>query len=547
MHCGRGEIGRRARFRFWYLNDVGVQVPPPAPVSEKSDTDLFRHRPEQQDKDTMKITETLNEGLNRSYEILLTAAEMDEKAATKLTEIAATASIPGFRPGKVPMSVVKGRFGEQVKGDVIRTSLDDSAKDAIESHGLKLASQPKLDIVSFEDGADLTATLQCEVMPEITLPDLSALSITRPTLPSNESEIDETMTRLADENRPSILVEKKRKAKMGDIVKMDFTGRVDGTAFEGGTAEGHMLELGSNSFIPGFEEGLVGASAGETVDVTVTFPEEYQAEHLAGKEAVFECVVHELHEKGEASLDDALATKLGFEKLSDLRDAVAGQLASQHEQGLRQEVKKNILDALAEDASFEVPESLYQSEYNTVARSMTPPEQQDNPEQDDDQNHVGDEALDDAQKSEASDIAYRRVRLGLMLTEIGQQNNIQVTEEDTRRAVIDQARRYPGQEQQVMEYYQNNQDAMQQLAGPVFEEKVIDFILEMAKVTDVETTVEALYAEPDTITAKPAKKAAAKKSAAKKSATKKEAAPKKAAPKKSAAKKASAKKAATKK
>ena len=160
------------------------------------------------------------------------------------------------------MSVVKGRFGEQVKGDVIRTSLDDGAKDAIESNGLKLASQPKLDIVSFEDGADLTATLQCEVMPDFSLPDLSALSITRPTLPANEAEVDETMTRLADENRPSILVEKKRKSKMGDIVKIDFTGLVDGTAFEGGAAEGHMLELGSNSFIPGFEEGLVGASAG---------------------------------------------------------------------------------------------------------------------------------------------------------------------------------------------------------------------------------------------------------------------------------------------
>ena len=507
----------------------------------------------------MKIIETLNEGLNRSFEILLTAADIDEKAAAKLTEIAGTASIPGFRPGKVPMSVVKGRFGEQVKGDVIRTSLDDCAKDVIESNGLKLASQPKLDIVSFEDGADLTATLQCEVMPDFSLPDLSALSITRPTLPANDAEVDEAMTRLADENRPSILVEKKRKSKMGDIVKMDFAGRVDGTAFEGGAAEGHMLELGSNSFIPGFEEGLVGASAGETVAVTVTFPEEYQAEHLAGKEAVFECVLHELHEKGDASLDDSLATKLGFEKLSDLRDAVVGQLAGQHAQGLRQEVKKNILDALAKGVSFEVPQSLYQSEYNTIARSMTPPELQHNHDHgegahDHDHgedahvhDHVEDGALDDAQKAEASDIANRRIRLGLMLTEIGQQNNIQISEEDTRRAVIEQARRYPGQEQQVMEYYQNNQDAMQQLAGPLFEEKVIDFILELAKVTDVETTVEALYAEPDATAAKPAKKAAAKKSATKKTAAKKEAAPKKAAAKKPAAKKAASKKAASKK
>ena len=502
----------------------------------------------------MKITETLNEGLNRTYEILLTAAEMDEKGSAKLSEIASTASIPGFRPGKVPLSVVKARFGEQVKGDIIRTSLDDAAKDAIETHSLKLASQPKLDIVSFEDGADLTASLMCEVMPDIALPDLSAFSVDRPTLPPNDAEIDETMTRLAEENRPSRPVKKKRKAKTGDIVKMDFTGRIDGATFEGGSAEGHMLELGSNSFIPGFEDGLVGSKPGDTVNVPVVFPADYQAEHLAGKDATFECVVHEIHEKGEASLDDSLAEKLGFEKLSDLREAVAGQLAGQHAQGLRQELKKNILDALAENLSFDVPQSLYQSEYDTVARSMSPPEQENSDDfdhnDDDETNHEHhnksqDNALDENQKAEASAIAYRRVRLGLLLTEIGQQNNIQVSEEDTRSAVVEQARRYPGQEQQVLEYYQNNQDAMQQLAGPLFEEKVIDFILELAKVTDVETTVEALYAEPETIASKKAKKSGAKKAATKKANAKK-LAEKKAAVKTSAAKKASAKKSVTK-
>ena len=502
----------------------------------------------------MKITETLNEGLNRTYEILLTAAEMDEKGSAKLSEIASTASIPGFRPGKVPISVVKARFGEQVKGDIIRTSLDDAAKDAIETHSLKLASQPKLDIVSFEDGADLTASLMCEVMPDIAIPDLSAFSVERPTLPANDSEIDETMTRLADENRPSKPVKKKRKARTGDIVKMDFTGHIDGVAFEGGSADGHMLELGSNSFIPGFEDGLVGAKPGDNVNVPVTFPTDYQAEHLAGKDAIFECAVHEIYEKGEATIDDALAEKLGFEKLSDLRDAVAGQLAGQHAQGLRQELKKNILDALSEDLSFDVPQSLYQSEYDTVARSMSPQEQQnsDASEHKDDhetnhehQNHSQDEALDEDQKAEASAIAYRRVRLGLLLTEIGQQNNIQVSEEDTRSAVVEQARRYPGQEQQVLEYYQNNQDAMQQLAGPLFEEKVIDFILELAKVTDVETTVEALYAEPESIAPKTAKKSRAK-SAANKKTTAKKLAPKKATAKKALTKKPAARKPAKK-
>jgi trigger factor len=507
----------------------------------------------------MKITETLNEGLNRSYEILLTAAEMDEKAAAKLTEIAATASIPGFRPGKVPMSVVKGRFGEQVKGDVIRTSLDDGAKDAIETHGLKLASQPKLDIVSFEDGSDLTATLQCEVMPEITLPDLSALSITRPTLPANESEIDETMTRLADENRPSILVEKKRKAKMGDIVKMDFTGRVDGTAFEGGAAEGHMLELGSNSFIPGFEEGLVGVKSGETRDVTVHFPEDYQATHLAGKPAVFEVTVKELREKGEVAIDDELAARLGFDDLGALREAVAGQINGQHATALRQALKKNVLDALADGEAFDIPPSLYASEYENVARAMNPnAAEPHNHGQDDDQDHAhpaADEGMDDDAKSEAKAVAERRVRLGLLLTEVGRVNNVEVTEDDTRQAVFEEARRYPGQEQQVLEYFQKNQEAMQQLAGPIFEDKTVDFILEMASVTEVQTDVETLYAAPEETVA-PAKKKAAKKSAAKKAAKTadkaeaktdaKKAAPKKAAAKKAAAKKPAAKKAAKK-
>ncbi len=503
----------------------------------------------------MKITETLNEGLNRTFEILLTAAEIDEKGSVKLSEIASTASIPGFRPGKVPMSVVKARFGEQVKGDIIRSSLDDAAKDAIETHSLKLASQPKLDIVSFEDGADLTASLMCEVMPDIAMPDLSTFSVDRPTLPPNDVEIDETMTRLADENRPSKPVKKKRKAKKGDILKVDFTGRIDGTAFEGGSAEGHMLELGSNSFIPGFEDGLLGAKPGDTVNVSVVFPADYQAKNLAGKDAIFECVVHEIHEKGEASLDDSLAEKLGFESLSDLREAVASQLAGQHAQGLRQELKKNILDALAEGLSFEVPQSLYQSEYDTVARSMVSSEQQhfeqkehneDDKTEHEHRNQSQDEALDEDQRAEASAIAYRRVRLGLLLTEIGQQNNIQVSEEDTRSAVVEQARRYPGQEQQVFEYYQNNQDAMQQLAGPLFEEKVIDFILELAKVTDVVTTVEALYAEPEAITSKTAKKLVANKGVTKKASAKKPAA-KKAVAKTAAVKKASAKKPATKK
>ena len=495
----------------------------------------------------MNIKETLSEGLAREYEIKLAAAEMDEKISARLAELARTANMPGFRPGKVPISVVKSRFGDQVKGEIIRTSLDDAAKKTIEEQELKLASQPKMDITSFEDGSDLVAKLSAEIMPNITVPDLGTLSVERPVLPDDEAGIEETIQRLADENRPTKKVETKRKAKLGDVVLIDFTGRIDGEAFEGGTAQDHMLELGSNSFIPGFEDGLIGAKAGETVDVKVSFPADYQAAHLAGKEAIFECPVKEIHERGEAKVDDALASKLGFDNLDALRDAVAGQLASQHATALRAAVKTNVFDQLADQMDFDVPPSLLQSEYDVVVKSMADSHDHDNDHDhnhDHDKSNFSDADLDSEQKEEARAMATRRVRLGLLLTEIGQSNNIQVSEEDIRRTVIEQSSRFPGQEQEVIKYYQNNPDAMQQLAGPMFEERVVDYILEMAKVTDVDITAEQLYAESaEKDAGKNAKKA---KSAGKKVSTKKtvgkRAASKKVATEKAASKKATAKK-----
>ena len=499
----------------------------------------------------MKISETKAEGLIREYSIIITAAEIEEQVSVKLAELATTVNMPGFRPGKVPMSVVKSRFGGQVQGEALKNALDEGARQAIESNELRLASQPSVEITAYEDGKDMEASLSCEVMPEIAMPDLAALKIERPTLEAGDAEIDEALNNIAEGNRPTVEVTEKRAAKSGDVVMIDFVGRIDGEAFEGGAAEGHSLELGSNSFIPGFEDGLVGVKAGETRDVTVTFPEEYQAAHLAGKDAVFEVTVHELREKGETAIDDELATRLGFEDLAGLRDAVAGQINGQHATALRQAVKKNVLDALSDGEAFDIPPSLYSSEYENVARAMNPNAQAPHEhEHDHDHEHpAADEGMDDDAKSEAKTIAERRVRLGLLLTEIGRVNNIEVSEEDTRQAVFEEARRYPGQEQQVLEYFQQNQQAMQQLAGPIFEDKTVDFILEMANVTEVATDVETLYAAPEEETsaaaAKPAAKKAAKKAGAKKAAAKKAAA-KKAAPKKAAAKKGAAKKAAKK-
>ena len=498
----------------------------------------------------MKISETRAEGLIREYAIVISAAEIDEQVAAKLAELATTVNMPGFRPGKVPMSVVKSRFGPQVQGEAMKNALDEGARQAIENNELRLSSQPSVEITSYEDGKDLEAALSCEIMPAITMPDLAKLDIERPTLEAGDAEIDEALKNIADSNRPTVEVTAKRAAKAGDVVVIDFIGRIDGEAFEGGAAEGHSLELGSNSFIPGFEDGLVGAKAGETRDVNVSFPEEYQAAHLAGKPAVFEVTVKELREKGEASIDDQLGQNLGFEDLAGLREAVAGQINGQHATALRQALKKNVLDALATGEEFDVPPSLYKSEYENGARAMNPnaPAAHDH-DHDHDHDHehpAADEGMDDDAKAEAKMVAERRVRLGLLLTEIGRVNNIEVTDEDTRQAVFEEARRYPGQEQMVLEYFQKNEQAMQQLAGPIFEDKTVDFILEMANVTEVQTDVETLYAAPEEGEGEAAAKKKPAKKAAKKAAAKKAAA-KKAAPKKAAAKKGAAKKAAKKK
>ncbi|MGB0518254.1 MAG: trigger factor [Candidatus Puniceispirillaceae bacterium] len=498
----------------------------------------------------MKISETRAEGLIREYAIVISAAEIDEQVAAKLAELATTVNMPGFRPGKVPMSVVKSRFGPQVQGEAMKNALDEGARQAIEDNELRLASQPSVEITSYEDGKDLEAALSCEIMPAITMPDLAKLDIERPTLEAGDAEIDEALKNIADSNRPTVEVTAKRAAKAGDVVVIDFIGRIDGEAFEGGAAEGHSLELGSNSFIPGFEDGLVGVKVGETRDVNVSFPEDYQAAHLAGKPAVFEVTVKELREKGEASIDDQLGQNLGFEDLAGLREAVAGQINGQHATALRQALKKNVLDALATGEEFDVPPSLYKSEYENVARAMNPnaPAAHDH-EHDHDHDHehpAADEGMDDDAKAEAKMVAERRVRLGLLLTEIGRVNNIEVTDEDTRQAVFEEARRYPGQEQMVLEYFQKNEQAMQQLAGPIFEDKTVDFILEMANVTEVQTDVETLYAAPEEGEGEAAAKKKPAKKAAKKAAAKKAAA-KKAAPKKAAAKKGAAKKAAKKK
>lgn len=441
----------------------------------------------------MAITETLSEGLKREFEVVITSAEIDILVNEKLVGIAKEAKLPGFRPGKVPISVVKNRFGKQVLGEVVRETIDNASKETMDSNKLTASSQPKIEIISFEEGEDLKAKLSVEIMPNFEIPELSSLEIIKPVVEIVDKDINDAVEKIAKENIGTNLIKKNRAAKLGDTLVIDFLGKVDDVAFEGGEAKGHNLKLGSNSFIPGFEDGLVGAIKDKTIFVKVTFPLDYQAKNLAGKEAVFETTVNEIREDAKLEINDEFAKTLGMESLEALKNAVSEQLKKQHDEASRQKAKRDILDKLANAVSFELPETLEKEEYASICKAMNPNAK---PDQDQDQDQdlpAPDKGMSKAEKDDASEISKRRVRLGLLLSEIGRKNNIKVEEEDTRNAMMKEIQKYPGQEKEVMEYFKKNPDAQQQLAGPVFEDKIIDFILELAKVKEKVVSIEELY------------------------------------------------------
>ena len=487
----------------------------------------------------MDISPKNSEGLKREFSVSMAATDIDRRVEARIADLATEVKMPGFRPGKVPASVVKTRYGKQVLGEVLQGSLDEATRKVVEDNDLRVATNPSLSIDEYEEGKDLKATISLEIMPEIAPIDLASINLEKPVVEVQDGQVDEAVAGIAEDNRPTNPVAEPRAVKAGDTVVIDFTGRVDGEAFEGGAAEGHSLEIGSNRFIPGFEDQLVGAMPGASVEVKVPFPDDYPAEHLAGKEGVFDVAVKELREPGEIKIDDGFAKSLGMESLAAMKNAVREQLGRQHDNVIRNRVKTDILDALdAAAGEFDVPATLVSQEYESVCRTMNPQAAQHDHDHDHDHDHgdgdgdghhhhpAADEGMSKADKAEAEAIARRRVRLGMVLTEIGRTNNLQISEEERQRAITDEARRHPGQEREVVEYFRKNPDAAQQLVGPVFEDKVIDFILEMAKVKEKTFTVEELYrADADAGVRKPAgkKKTAANKTAGKKAkkATKK--------------------------
>jgi trigger factor len=456
----------------------------------------------------MQVTETLNESLKREYKIVIPATDIDARTTQRLEELKDQVRLPGFRPGKVPMSMMRQRFGKSVLGEVLEKAVQDSISEVMTSHGLKPALQPSVDLVSeIEDGKDLEFTMAVEVLPEIGDLDFSGLELEREVVEVAAEKVEEALEDLRQRSKAHEAAED-RAAETGDIANIDFLGKLDGEPFEGGAAEGYDLELGSGSFIPGFEEQLVGLKAGESKDVEVSFPEDYPAEHLAGKPVVFEVTVKEVKQAVVPEINDELAKKFGKETLDELKDAVRGDLQGEYDEVGKAKLKRKLLDALADAHVFEVPEGLVSAEFDGIWQQLQQAKEQGRLEEED--ANKSDEEL----TTEYRAIAERRVRLGLLLAEVGQRNQINVAQDDLNKALMREMRRFPGQEAAVINYYRNNPQAMDSLRAPVFEDKVCDFILELAKVSDKAVDVDTLLADPDEASdEKPAKKASKKKAA----------------------------------
>ncbi|GBR24504.1 peptidyl-prolyl cis-trans isomerase trigger factor [Komagataeibacter nataicola NRIC 0616] len=442
----------------------------------------------------MQVTETLSDGLKRGFTVTVPAAEIESKRTARLKEVGQSMKLPGFRPGKVPMSILQQRFGESVQGEVMEQVVSDATRTLLDERGLRPAMQPKVDLVSgSEPGSkeDLKFTVEFEILPEITIPDLSTLSLERLKSEVNAETVDKALNEIASRQREFEKVEEDRPAADGDVVTVDFVGKVDGTAFEGGSADDVNVELGGAGFIPGFAEQIVGMKAGEEKVITVTFPADYGAEHLAGKEATFDIKVKELKRPVEAKIDDELAKKLGFEGLEQVRELITQQVTQEYDQLSRLRLKRELLDKLAEKTDFQAPPGMVDAEFSQIWARI---------EEDRKAGRLDDEDKDkdeDTLRADYRKIAERRVKLGLLLAEIGRVNNITVTQEEIVHAVRAEAARYPGQEQAVFEYFGKNPQAIDGLRGPIFENKVIDYIVELAKVEDKVVTPEELAEMPE--------------------------------------------------
>ena len=426
----------------------------------------------------MQVTETLNEGLKRGYSIKLTAAELDKKVNEKLQEAQPDVEMKGFRKGKVPLALLKRQFGQRILGEAMQETIDGAMSKHFEDSGDRPALQPNIEMQNGEkwkEGDDVEVSMTYEALPSIPDVDFSKIKLQKLVVKSDKAAVDEALDNLASSANDFKDRKKGSKAKDGDQVVIDFLGTVDGEAFEGGSSEDYPLVLGSNSFIPGFEEQLIGCKAGDDKNVKVTFPDDYGSKDLAGKNAEFACKVKNVKEPVPAKINDELATKFGAEDLKALKTQISERLESEYGGAARAVMKRQLLDALDKKVKFELPPSLVEAEAKQIAHQLFHDE---NP---DIEGHDHEEVKP---SKEHNKLAERRVRLGLLLAELGQKAEVEVSDAEMTQAIMAQSRQYPGQEKEFFEFIQKNQQMQQQLRAPIFEDKVVDHIFEQAVVSD---------------------------------------------------------------
>jgi trigger factor len=447
----------------------------------------------------MQVTETLAEGLKHEFKISVPATDLDAKADAKLVDLKDKVRLNGFRPGKVPVTHLKKIYGRSVMAETIDQTIRDTNTQIFTDRGFRLATEPKITMPTeqkevdelLSGKTDLTYTVAIEVVPQIQLADFKSFSVEKPVVEVSDADVDEAVKRIADQSRPYAAKTEGARAENGDRVTINFKGSINGEVFEGGTGEGIQVVIGAGQFIPGFEEQLIGIGVGETRTLKVSFPKNYASEKLAGQPAEFETTATAIEAPGETVIDDEFAKTLGLESLDKLKEAARGRLESEFAGATRQRVKRALLDRLDESHKFEAPPSLVAEEFNLMWNSIKAEMESSG------KTFADENTTEEAAKEEYQKIADRRVRLGLVLSEIGEKNKITVTDEEVGRAVIERARQMPGREKEIWDYYRNTPQALAQLRAPIYEDKVVDFILELATVTEKKVTREELLKDDE--------------------------------------------------
>jgi trigger factor len=455
--------------------------------------------PTRRANEAMQVTETTNEGLKREFRVTLPATDLDARLTERLTEMKDRVRINGFRPGKVPVDHLKKVYGRAVMAETIEQMVRETNTKILTDRGLKLAMEPKITLPEdqgevenvISGKTDLSYTVAVEVVPQIVLADFKAIKLEKIVADVADLEVDEGVRRIAEQNRAYTARPEGATAESGDRVVISFKGTVNGEAFEGGSGDDVPVKIGANVFLPGFEDQLLGIAAGESRTVNVTFPADYGAEKLAGQAASFEVVAKAVEQPNELTIDDAFATSLGIDTLDKLRQAVKERIAQEYAGASRQKLKRELLDKLDVLHKFEAPPSLVEQEFTNVWNTVLADLKSQN------RTFEQEGTTEEKAREEYRAIADRRVRLGLVLAEIGDKNNIKVNDDEVARAVMERARQYPGREREVWDYYQKNYNALASVRAPIFEEKVVDFIVELADVVEKKVTKDELFKEQE--------------------------------------------------